>query len=424
MQSREYKGIGERVYSCVLPNSLRVYVIPKPGFSKAFACFGTKYGGSDVRFMQGGEWKDTPAGIAHFLEHKMFDMPEGENALSVLAANGAEPNAFTGNGETVYHFQSTEKFYENLEMLLRFVSTPYFTPESVAKEQGIIGQEIMMIEDSPAHRNYMNLLGCLYEHNPARTSVAGSVGSIAQISAETLYECYSTFYVPANMALCAAGDIDPERIAETAERILPKEPGQRDIKRDYGEGESLAAVTGYKAEKMEVAAPLFLLGTKLPVPENGKEARKLTILSNLACRAMAGASSPLYSRLYSQGLINKSFYGETDNIPGAATLIFSGESSEPEKVRDAILAEAERIKKEGFAPGYLQRIKKSMTGEMLRALDSPEDICCSCAEGAFFGYDPFEDTEALMSVTEEETARFIAERITPEAAALSVIEHM
>ncbi|MBQ4369807.1 MAG: insulinase family protein [Oscillospiraceae bacterium] len=424
MQSREYKAIGEKVYSAVLPNSLRLYVIPKPGFSKAFACFGTRYGGFDMRFMKGAEWKDTPAGIAHFLEHKMFEMPEGENALSVLAANGAEPNAFTGPGETVYHFESTDKFYDNLEMLLKFVSTPYFTPESVAKEQGIIGQEIMMIEDNPSFRNYMNLISCLYEHSPARTSIAGSIESIAQISAETLYDCYNTFYVPANMVLCAAGDVDPERIAEAAERILPKEPGNGDIKRDYGAEESLDAVTGYRKDKMEVGATLFMLGVKLPTPEAGEERRRISFLADLSCRAMAGTSSPLYSRLYEKGLINKSFTGETDNIPGTVPFIFAGESSEPEKVRDEIIAEAARIKRVGFDSDYIRRIKKSMAGGLLRRLDSLDDICCERLRGAFGGYDTFEDTETLMGVSEDEIAGFIAERIRPETLALSVIEHM
>jgi len=424
MLVREYKAIGEKVYSAALSNSLRVYAVPKPGFSKSFACFAVKYGGSDVRFMRGEQWLDTPAGIAHFLEHKMFDMPEGENALSVLAANGAEPNAFTGYGETVYFFESTEGFCENLETLLRFVSTPYFTPESVAKEQGIIGQEIMMIEDNPSHRNYVNLINCLYKHNPARTPIAGSVGSIAQITAETLYDCHHTFYVPANMVLCAAGDIDPERIAEAAERILPREPGAGDIKRDYGEKESSGAASGYRREKMEVASPLFMLGVKLPACADGRERRRQSFMADIAYRALAGASSPLYSRLYEKGLINKSFTGETDNIPGAAMLIFAGESEQPEKVRDEIFAEAEKAARGGFEPEYIGRVKKSMAGALLRRLDSLDDICVERAVGAFGGYDPFEDTETLMGISEDELAGFIAERLRPEAAALSVIENV
>ena len=187
MNKHEYPNLGETLYEEVLPNGLSVLVAVKPGFRKNAAFFATRYGGADRRFKVNGEWIDTPAGVAHFLEHKMFDMPDGRNVLSDFAALGASPNAFTGTGHTAYYFTGSENFMENLRLLLTYVSTPYYTEESVAKEQGIIGQEICMGEDSPGYAGYFQLLSALYDHHPIRENIAGSVESIAQITPETLY---------------------------------------------------------------------------------------------------------------------------------------------------------------------------------------------------------------------------------------------
>lgn len=196
MAITEYKNIGETVFSATLANGLRVRVVPKPGFNSFYAVLAANYGGAHRRFELDGAHVDTPAGVAHFLEHKMFDMPDGDNALNILTANGADPNAFTSSGMTAYYFQCTENFEENLRMLLRFVSTPYFTEETVSKERGIIAQEILMGEDNPGVALYYNLLRMLYAHHPIRDRVAGTVDSIAEISADTLYACHRAFYAP------------------------------------------------------------------------------------------------------------------------------------------------------------------------------------------------------------------------------------
>ncbi|MBQ8975055.1 MAG: insulinase family protein, partial [Oscillospiraceae bacterium] len=203
MRLKSYENIGEQVYTDRLPNGLTVNVISKPGFSKAYAFFATHYGGADRRFKLGGKWIDTPEGVAHYLEHKMFDTKDG-NALSMLSSNGASPNAFTSSDITAYHFQCTEKFYDNLRLLLSFVSIPYFTQESVDKERGIIGQEIHMTQDDPNSELYYNLMKCLYRENPIRYSVAGTVESIAEITPQVLYDCHKVFYNPSNMVLCVA----------------------------------------------------------------------------------------------------------------------------------------------------------------------------------------------------------------------------
>ena len=247
MNKHEYPNLGETLYEEVLPNGLSVLVAVKPGFRKNAAFFATRYGGADRRFKVNGEWIDTPAGVAHFLEHKMFDMPDGRNVLSDFAALGASPNAFTGTGHTAYYFTGSENFMENLRLLLTYVSTPYYTEESVAKEQGIIGQEICMGEDSPGYAGYFQLLSALYDHHPIRENIAGSVESIAQITPETLYHCHSVFYHPSNMVLCCVGDVDPEAIAAAAREILPDTPGEKP-ERGYGAPETLS---GYRyAERM------------------------------------------------------------------------------------------------------------------------------------------------------------------------------
>ena len=196
MQKHDYPNIGETLYSAELPNGLQLRVVPKKGFATFYAAFAANYGGADRRFELDGETIDTPPGVAHFLEHKMFDLPDGDSAMNLLSANGAEPNAFTSSDMTCYYFQCTKSFEENLRLLLHFVSTPYFTPETVQKEQGIIAQEILMGEDNPGMAIYYQLLCQLYARHPIRDRVAGTVESISGITDKTLYGCHRAFYAP------------------------------------------------------------------------------------------------------------------------------------------------------------------------------------------------------------------------------------
>ena len=293
-----YPRIGETVLRTTLPNGLTVAVVPKPLYRKRYAFFTTRYGGMDMRFRLDGVWHDTPAGIAHYLEHKMFDTEDG-NALQELSQNGAEPNAFTSNATTAYYFDCTEHFEENLKILLSFVSVPYFTQESVDKERGIIGQEIRMVEDTPDWRVYTNLLECLYHSSPARVAIAGTVESIAEITPETLYACHKAFYDPANMMLCVVGDVKPDEIAAIAEEILPESRGEV-IERDYGQ-EDMRVVEKCRREAMEVSMPQFLVGFKCPPAADGAALMRQDIIADIACDILLGDSSPLYQRLYDKG---------------------------------------------------------------------------------------------------------------------------
>ena len=322
MNEKSYPRIGETVLEKTLPNGLKIFIVPKPQHRKKYAFFATRYGGMDMQFIRNGEKCDTPAGIAHYLEHKMFDTKDG-NALQVLSQNGAEPNAFTSNAMTGYYFDCTEHFEENLRILLSFVSVPYFTDESVEKERGIIGQEIRMVEDSPDWQVYERLLACLYRSSPARVPIAGTVESIAGITAETLYDCHHAFYCPSNMALCVVGNVDPHTVIALAEEVLPRERGE-EIARCYGEEEDDAAAQKETVTQMEVALPQFLVGFKCETNEG--DLLRQSLIGEMASDVLLGDSSPLYQRLYDEGLINSSFGGGFDQMPGVAVLCAGGES--------------------------------------------------------------------------------------------------
>ena len=418
MKSVRYERLGETVHQETLPNGLEIRVVPKPEHARKYAFFATRYGGMDTRFQLNGKWLDTPAGIAHYLEHKMFDTKEG-NALQELAKNGAEPNAFTSNAMTGYYFDSTDHFDENLEILLSFVSVPWFTDESVAKEQGIIGQEIRMIEDNPDWQIYVRLLRALYSVSTVRTSIAGTVESISHITAETLYDCHKAFYAPSNMILTVVGNADPVRVSDLARRVLPKEGGPV-IPRDYGQ-EPEAVAQREARLSMEVSSPQFLTGFKCrPIPEGEGQLRAM-VLGDMACDLLFGESSPLYQRLYSQGLINSSFGGDFEQLPGVAYLYAGGESKEPRAVAEALQQEADRLVREGVEEDFFRRTLRASFGSSLRGLNSFENIAVSLTEGRFGGYDPFRFPEVFDSITQEDVLDFLRDNVTADRAVLSEI---
>ena len=418
MNQSFYERIGESVYRETLPNGLQVCVVPKPGYAKKYAFFATRYGGMDTRFRLDGKWLDTPAGIAHYLEHKMFDTKEG-NALQELAKNGAEPNAFTSNAMTGYYFDSTEHFEENLKILLSFVSVPYFTDESVAKEQGIIGQEIRMIEDNPDWQIYTRMMQVLYQNSTARTSIAGTVESISHITAETLYQCHKAFYTPSNMILTAVGDVDPVHVVDLARSILPRERGE-EIPRDYGT-EPADIAQKETSMAMEVSTPQFLTGFKCtPAPE-GEDYLRMSAIGDMACDILLGDSSPLYLRLYDQGLINTSFGGAFEMMPGVAYLYAGGDSRDARAVAGEIYREAERLAAEGIDEDFYQQVRRATFGEQLRGLNSFENIAVSLTEGYFRGYDPFRFPQVFDSITKDDILAFLRENLREERAVLSEI---
>lgn len=421
MNKREFNNIGETLYRALLPNGLTLLVVPKPGFSTRYAVFAANYGGAHRRFALDGVPMDTPAGVAHFLEHKMFDLPNGDNALNILSANGANPNAFTSSGATCYYFQCTESFEENLRMLLHFVSTPYFTEETVQKEQGIIAQEILMGEDNPGMVLYYNLLKQLYPCHPIRDRVAGSVESIRQITAETLYACHKAFYAPSNMVLCVEGDVDPALIERIAREELPSALSPVPAV-DFGAPESLLPVERLHRETMSVSAPQFFIGAKLRPEAAGQDALRLRLVSQLALRLLAGSSSPFYTRLYAAGTLNLDFDYEVDFSAGTATVLLGGESAEPETVLQELEKEIARIGREGFREDAFERAKRASLGARLRGLEDFDNVCVSLALAEFDGYCALDAIALLDGIERVECERFLAENLQPERLALSIIE--
>ena len=420
MKEMEYPRLGEKLFRKRLSNGLEVVTVSKPYHAKSYAFFATRYGGMDLRFRLDGRWQDTPAGIAHYLEHKMFDMETG-SVMQEFARNGASDNAFTSNAMTAYYFTSTVNFYENLRTLLRFVSTPYFTQESVEKERGIIAQEIQETEDEPDWRVYTNLMGCLYKDSPARIPVAGSADSIQLISPQTLYDCHKAFYTPSNMILVCVGNLDPEQVVRTAEEILPKESGPV-IARDYGQEKSLLPVRQESRRTMEVAMPMFLAGYKCALEESGDAHLRQSIIGDLACDVLFGDSSPLYTRLYAEGAINGSLGGNFDLLPGAAYLYVGGDAKDPRYVFDAITAQARRLGQEGIDGSFYEQIRRASYGQMIRSLNSFENIAVSMTEGYFRRFDYYHFPEVFASVSKADVEAFLRENVTEERAALSIID--
>ncbi len=417
MELRKFPTIGESCYFEQLQNGLPVFIVPKPGYSKVYAAFVTSYGGMHRRFTT-DTLQDTPGGIAHYLEHKMFDMKDG-NALQTLSAAGASPNAFTASDITAYYFSCTEHFAENLRTLLEFVSTPWFTPESVQKEQGIIAQEIGMVEDNPDWCIYQNLLQGIYQNHPLRHSIIGTKESITQITADTLYECHKAFYHPGNMVLCVAGDVDPRQVISLARMTLSQDKRQSAGK-DYGQPEPMEAAEQEKVCSMEVSATNFLLGFKAEPYPQGKPGLRQSILADLSAELLCGRSSPLYAKLYQQGLINKTFSVGSSDYPGAAFLVMGGESSDPHQIRDAILEEAERLSLR-LDEQRFRRALKAEYGAQVRSLNNFDDVCIRLARGWFNGYHYYDFAREYEKLTVRDVQQFLKETVQPQRSCLSIV---
>ena len=419
MRKFEYPGLGETVCRCVLPNGLTVMVAPRPGFTKKLAYFVTDFGSIHTEFTLDGKEYRVPAGIAHYLEHKMFDLP-GRDVSAEFAARGASVNAFTSYDVTAYYFSCTEHFEENLKLLLEFVSTPYFTDESVEKERGIIDQEIGMNADNPDSQIFEKLMPALFENHPVRVPILGTCETIREITPENLYLCHRAFYNPANMILCVVGDVDPEEVAHIAEEILPREKtsvGQKKMEWPETMDRPYETVT----DRMEVAMPMFHLGFRCESAPNGPESIRQEVVGDLAAEALFGESSRLYLELYEDGLIDSSFGGGFECLDGCSMLLCGGDSDEPDTVCDAILAEAERIAREGVAEEDFLRMKRSALGRRIRELDSFDSTCFRLCAYHMSGVDYFCFPEVYRQVEAWEIQQFLAETVRPGRGAVATL---
>ncbi|MBQ9167782.1 MAG: insulinase family protein [Oscillospiraceae bacterium] len=421
MRRFEYPQLGEVLWQERLPNGLTVAVVPRTGFTKKLAYFVTDYGSVHMKYRLGSTETEAPAGVAHYLEHKLFDMPGGRDVSAEFAALGASTNAFTSYDMTAYYFSCTDNFESCLKLLLEFVSTPYFTEESVAKEQGIIGQEIGMNEDDPNTQVFERMMEAMYGKHPIRVPILGTVDTIARITAQTLYDCHRAFYAPGNMILCVVGDVEPERIRDIAAEILPAEAlpvGEKIC--DWDEPMTVQAPLVRK--RMEVAMPTFSLGFKCEPAVKGDAAVRQEVVGDLAAEALFGESSELYLRLYEEGLIDSSFGGGFETVDGMAMLTCSGDSNDPEGVRDAILARAKELAETGVEEKAFLRMKRSALGRRIRDLDSFDATCFRLCAYHFSDFDYFRFPAVYAAVEADEIREFLKTVAVMERCALSVVD--
>lgn len=423
IKAYEEPRLGETCHRICHASGLTILVWYKPEYRSTYALFATRYGSIDTSFWVDGDSEPTvvPAGIAHYLEHKLFEN-EDCDAFERYAQFGADANAYTSFDRTGYLFSCTDHAEESLKILLDFVQRPYFTKESVQKEQGIIGQEIRMGEDSPYRTVFHNLMSGLYERHPVRLEIAGTVESIAEITPELLYGCYHTFYNLNNMVLTVAGNLSPERVAAIADEMLkPAEPFA--VRRSYIE-ESSEVYRPRVEAKMPVASPLFYLGFKQPFTKNdgvryltAKEQAAVGVLEDL----IAGRASPLYYRLLEEGLINNSFFFDVIDGAGYMVWLFGGESEDPERVTAALHEEIARVRAEGIDGERFAAARNALYGQIVSGLNSMENCGDLLADDFFCGCEPFERLRAVAELTEADVMELLEKSLYPSMATLSVV---
>ncbi len=400
-------------------SGLDIFIREMPGFSTVYALFGTKYGSVNTTFKLANdkEYTEVPNGIAHFLEHKLFEN-EDCGVFELFAKTGAQCNAYTSFDKTCYLFSCSKDYEENLRILLDFVQKPYFTKENVDKEQGIIGQEIRMTNDNPDWRVFFNMLKCMYHNHPVQIDIAGTEESIAQIDADLLYKCYDTFYNLNNMTLSIAGNISADEVLAICDEMLRpcEDKGLETVFPD----EPAEIVQAEIREKESIGSSIFQFGYKCK-PEKENYLRK-EMTATLAVSYLTDASSEMYNRLLNEGVINGSFGGEVFSGDGFFSVILSGESENPDAVKSAVIEEIKRISAEGVDEKIFNRIKKATYGDLVRQLCNVTAITSAMLNTHMAGFKPFDVVDIVSELTAEDASEFIRTELLPERTVLSVIE--
>lgn len=401
-------------------SGLDILVYEMEGFSTTEAIFGTKYGSINTQFKTAADsdYCTVPEGIAHFLEHKLFEN-EDCDVFDLYAKTGANANAFTSFDKTCYFFNCSDHFKESLEILLSFVQSPYFTAESVAKEQGIIGQEIRMCDDDPGWRVFFNMLGGLYQKHPVRIDIAGTIESIAQITDDLLYRCYRTFYNLHNMVLAVAGNCTVDEVLEVADRLLKPCDDQK-LETIFPE-ETLDIVRTETVETAAVGQPLFHVGIKC-APKTEYANLKAETEANLVLQILAGSSSPLYQSLLQDGLINSTFSAEVFNGEGYFTVIFGGESKNPRAVRDRIVSAILDAQKNGLDEALFEEYQRSSYGKFVRLLNNVSAVANAMVSAHMAGCGIYDAMQILSEITIADCNRFLQKEMDVQHMTLSIIE--
>ena len=422
MQTIYNSKVKETLYVEKLKNGLTVMVIPKKGVQKKYIIWGTHYGSNDNKFIVPGEKKpiEVPKGVAHFLEHKMFEQENGKNSLDVLTSLGVSANAYTTNDHTAYLYECTENFYEALDEFMDYVQHPYFTDKNVEKEKGIIGQEIKMYDDYPEWKVYLNTLDAMYHKNPVKLDITGTVETISHIDKEILYKCYHTFYNPANMCLVVSGDFIPEQIIEEIKKRLIQKPQNGEIKRIY-ETEPEEIVKEKTEQEMNVSMPIFTIGIKCKAPLP-KEKVKINISMEILLNMLIGESSELYKELYQDGNIyampNISYeFGEN-----YAHLLISENANYPEEVYEKLKQKIEEFQKNGLNREDFERIKKMIYGEYIKEYNDVANIARMFLSDFMKGINSFDYLEEIETVDIHFVNQVLNDNFKKEKMVLSVVK--
>ncbi len=422
MKVIESLKIKEKAYVEELENGLKIIIIPKKNTKKKYIIWGTHFGSIDNHFImpKTGEEVYIPDGVAHFLEHKMFEQPNGTNSLDTLMALGIDANAYTTNDHTAYLFECTSHFDEGLKELLDYVQHPYFTDENVEKEKGIIGQEIRMYDDDPGWQLYMNALDCMYKENPIKIDIAGTVESISKINPDVLYKCYNTFYHPSNMVLVACGDFEPQELLEKIKsQLLPKE-NQGEIKRIYPPKEEKINKE-YKSVKMEVSTPIFMMGYKDTQTEKTERVKK-HIAVEIILNMIIGKSSKLYEKCYKEGLLLAQPDFDYESNEQYSHVLISANSKDSKKVEEGILQEIEKMQKDGLDAERFEQIRRKIYGDYVIEYNSVGDIARMFLADTMKGVQSFDYIEQFETVTKEYAENILKDLFKKENKVMSVVE--
>ena len=412
------RRLGEGYTRIEHPSGLTLMLCPMKGYSTAYALFATRCGSIDDSFSIGdGEMVQVPNGIAHFLEHKLFESEEGD-AFEQYAKTGASANAYTSFDRTAYLFGCTDRFRESLEILLNLVTTPYFTEQTVKKEQGIIGQEIRMYDDDPDWRVYFNLLGALYQEHPIRIDIAGTVESIAGISADLLYRCYNAFYNLNNMVLSIAGNFEIKDVVEACDKILKPAAPVRVSTREVQEPDEIR--TRRVEQTLEVAAPLFQIGFKGRA-KSYRENILAQVTGKLVCDLIAGESTALYRELYDEGLINAVFDTEVMAGPNYLVNIFSGESRDPDAVFARLTDGVRALQERGISEEDFERARRAAYGRYVGIYGNVESMAGMMVLAKLADFGAYEPLDLLGELTLNDAQAFLRENFDTERCALSVV---
>lgn len=413
-------SLGERYYEIDHKSGLKIFVMPKENYSSTYAVFGTRYGSIDTKFKRSdsNEWTTVPEGIAHFLEHKLFES-EDLDAFARYAKTGASANAYTSFDKTCYLFQCSDNFEQSLEILLDFVTHPYFTKETVEKEQGIIGQEITMYYDVAGWMSTFNLLKLLYHNHPVRIDIAGTVDSIAQITDKLLYECYNTFYNLHNMCLAVVGNATPEQVLNICDKMLESAPPLK-IERSF-DNEPREIVDSYREYNLAVNMPVFSFGYKEKCEKPMQDIKKI-IEVTILLEILAGDTSDLYNSLFEKGLINTGFSKEYFIGYGYEAITFDGESSNPQAVADEIKKAVKELKEKGIDDEQFECARRSLYGRDIMEYNDIDSIANGFINSYFSGYSIFDSQEIYRTVTKKDVENRLADMMNEEFSALSVVK--